>query len=291
MNMKTKVIREAPLSVSLVALTILVALATPKCTVVAWSSHFPIVKALASTRTTSALNSSNVNSNSESQSHWMDYLKFDKSIPTFDVIQKTIEYTSTSGYKSFSLKDIPPNYYSSDYIFRGPIVGPINRKDLVQTNTFFNLKQAYPDLDRQTFGYCIDPENPYRVMFFERWKGTHSGTLPGLGPLPPLEATNKVSISPVMPFSIVWDPEGKIIYESLTTAVDRFEGNTMGKVAVFGLLETAGLSLDNNVGNPILAWQQKLNRLTNGPAQVYSKKEDVPSWWKSNAVGAEKNDI
>lgn len=30
------------------------------------------------------------------------------------------------------------------------------------------------------------------------------------------------------PFSIVWTPEGKIIYEHLTTAVDRFEGNTKG---------------------------------------------------------------
>ena len=67
-----------------------------------------------------------------------------------------------------------------------------------------------------------------------------------------------------MPFSITFNPEGKIIYECLTTAVDRFEGNTNGKVTVFGLLETAGVSLDNNVGNPILIFQQKLNRFLNG---------------------------
>ena len=64
-----------------------------------------------------------------------------------------------------------------------------------------------------------------------------------------------------------------------------------GKVAVFGLLETAGLPLDNNVGNQVLVFQQKLNRFLNGPAQVYSKKEDVPTWWRSEAVGAEWNDV
>ena len=97
-----------------------------------------------------------------------------------------------------------------------------------------------------------------------------------------------------MPFSINWTPDGKIIYESLTTAVDRFEGNTMGKVAVFGLLEMAGLSLDNNVGNPFLIFLQKLLGVvaTNDkvPA-IYSKPEEVPKWWKSNSIGAEPNDM
>ena len=81
------------------------------------------------------------------------------------------------------------------------------------------------------------------------------------------------------------------MYEHLTTAVDRFEGNTKGKVAVFGLLETAGLPLDNTVGNPLLVFQQKLNRWTNGAAQTYSRPGDVPAWWKSAAVGAEQNDM
>ena len=67
-----------------------------------------------------------------------------------------------------------------------------------------------------------------------------------------MKAAGNKSVTPVMPFSIVCNPQGKIIYEHLTTALDRFEGNTKGKVAVFGLLETAGLPLDNNIGNGIL---------------------------------------
>lgn len=220
----------------------------------------------------------------------MDYLKFGGSTPTFDVIAKTEEYTSLPGYRAFRLRDIPVEYYDDQYVFRGPIVGPTNREELVKTNTLFGLDQAFPDLDRQAFGFCVDPENPYRVLFFERWKATHTGELSIQG-LPALPATGQQSTSPAFPFSIVWNPEGKIIYEHLTTAVDRFEGNTMGKVAVFGLLESAGLPLDNSIGNQVLIFQQKLNRFVNGPAQIYSKKPDVPKWWKSEAVGAEPNDM
>lgn len=227
----------------------------------------------------------------EHDNNWMDVLKFDGQKPTFDVLKKAMQYTSEPGYKSFTLRDIPSDYYADDYIFRGPVVGPINRKDLVQTNTWFGLDESFPDLDRQTFGFAVDPENPFRVLYFERWKATHEGdvVIQGLTAGP---ATGKKSVSPVMPFSITFNPDGKIIYECLTTAVDRFEPNTtMGKVAVFGLLETAGVSLDNSVGNRVLIFQQKLNRFFNGVGQVYSKAEDVPSWWKSKAVGAEKNDM
>lgn len=224
-------------------------------------------------------------------SGWLDVLKWDGRAPEFDVLAKVQQYTAEPGYKSFNLKQIPNEYYSNEYVFRGPIVGPFNRDDLVATNTAFGLETAFPDLERHSFGFTLDPENPFRCLFFERWKATHTGTLaiPGI----PLECppSGHRSLSPVMPFSITFDVDGKIMYETLTTAVDRFEGNTKGKVAVFGLLETAGLSLDNNIGDPLLIGQQKWKWVTKGPAQTYSKPENVPRWWKSKCVAAEKNDM
>jgi len=59
---------------------------------------------------------------------------------------------------------------------------------------------------------------------------------------------------------------------------------------VFGLLETAGLPLDTTIGSPLLVWVQKLNAFTGGP-KTHSKPEDVPRWWKSEAVAAEANDV
>mmetsp|Transcript_5838 Transcript_5838/g.15009 ORF Transcript_5838/g.15009 Transcript_5838/m.15009 type:complete len:289 (+) Transcript_5838:81-947(+) len=222
---------------------------------------------------------------------WLDYLKFDGSTPDFDVVAKTIEYTSTPGYRAFQLREIPSEYYAEEYVFRGPVVGPINRKDLVETNACFGLDKSFPDLDRQTFGFCVDPDNPYRCLFFERWTATHTGDLSIPGVPGTLPATGRKANIPAFPFSVVWNPDGKIIYEHLTTAVDRFEGNTRGKVAVFGLFETAGVPLDNSVGNQALAFAQKVNRWLDGPAQIYSKQENIPKWWKSKAVGAEPNDM
>ena len=63
---------------------------------------------------------------------------------------------------------------------------------------------------------------------------------------------------------------------------------------MFGLLETAGLPLDVSVGNPLLIFAQKANAFLDfdgTSAQAYSKSEDVPSWWKSEAVGGEVNDV
>ena len=112
--------------------------------------------------------------------------------------------------------------------------------------------------------------------------------------LPAAPATGRQSTSPAFPFSVVWDPDGRVIFEHLGPAVDRFEGNTKGKVAVFGLLDTAGLPLDVSVGNPLLIFAQKVNAFLDfdgTSAKAYSKPEDVPSWWKSEAVGGEVNDV
>ncbi|VEU33828.1 unnamed protein product [Pseudo-nitzschia multistriata] len=223
----------------------------------------------------------------EDEENWLDYLKWGGQEPGFDVLERAKEFTSEPAFLAFRLRDIPEDYYSEDYVFRGPVVGPINRRDLVETNAAFLLNEAFPDLQRNPFGHCIDPENPFRVLYFDRWKGTNTGELKMFF-LPP---TNKKSISPVTPFSVTFAPDGKVIYETVTTAVDRFEGNTKGKVAVFGLLETAGIPLDNSIGNPLLIFSQKLNRFLGlMTAQTQSKAENVPSWWKSRAVGAEPND-
>ena len=250
------------------------------------------VPAVSSVSVSSSTNRRGMTSNNNigDDTHFLDYLKFDGTTPSFDVIEKTKAYTSEAGYRSFSLKDIPTDYYDHDqYLFRGPIVGPIIRQELVDTNTLFGLSQSFPDLDRQAFGFCVDPENPYRCLYFERWTATHTGDVNYSVLTAP--ATGRSSVSPVFPFSVVWTPDGNIIYEHLSTAVDRFEGNTMGKVAVFGLLESAGISLGNSVGDPVLSLLQKFNRFVNGPAQVFSRDEDIPNWWKSRARGADPNDM
>eukprot|EP00525_Craspedostauros_australis_P003783 CAMPEP_0198119656 /NCGR_PEP_ID=MMETSP1442-20131203/26540_1 /TAXON_ID= /ORGANISM="Craspedostauros australis, Strain CCMP3328" /LENGTH=297 /DNA_ID=CAMNT_0043778173 /DNA_START=19 /DNA_END=912 /DNA_ORIENTATION=+ len=229
---------------------------------------------------------------SASDPHWMDFLKYDGK-PTFDVVAKTQQLTSEPGYRAFDLSRIPSDYYDPEYLFRGPAVGPINREDLDATNKRIDMPKIFPDLKREPFGFAVDPENPYRVLYFERWTYTHMGDYTLNGYPITMPATNEYGKQPLMTFSVNWTPEGKIIYSCLGGAVDRFEGNTGGKTAVFGLFETMGLLKGYNfhVGNKAIGIGQKFNRLMNAALQAFSKEADIPSWWKSKARGVDVNDM
>jgi len=215
----------------------------------------------------------------------MDHLRFGDSLPSFDVLERTMEYASLKTNEAMA------GYYADDYIFRGSIIGPITNQDVIDTQSGFNVADAYPDLDRGLFGFQVDPNNPYRCFFFERWTGTHTGVIK-LGPLITIPATNRRIETPLHITSITWNPEGKIAYQSISPPVDRFEGNTKGAGAVFGLLVGAGVdSGPASVGLPTLMLQQKLVQATGLFGKQWSDEEQIPKWWKSSARGADPNDL
>jgi hypothetical protein len=154
----------------------------------------------------------------------------------------------------------------------------------------FKITSAYPDLQTRPFGFTIDPDNPYRCYFFERWEGTNTESVQ-IGPatLPPTNAGVKL---PTHIMSIHWTPEGKIKYTCLSSPLDRFEGTTKGAGAVFGLLVGAGLDAGNaSVGDALLRLQQRFIHIIGGFGRNWSLEKDIPSWWKSKARGADPNDI
>jgi hypothetical protein len=145
-----------------------------------------------------------------------EFLKWGGSTPDFDVIEKTKEYLSYT--ESRSIPD--PSWYHKDYVLRGTVIGPINLKDLRETQAGFDLMTAFPDIQIETFGHTIDPENPYRCFYFQRWRATHTGTLK-VGAQEFQPTYNKIEC-PVSVFSVVWTPEQKIIYEQVGAVVDRY---------------------------------------------------------------------
>jgi hypothetical protein len=144
-----------------------------------------------------------------------EFLKWGGSEPNFDVIEKTKEYLSYTEERSFP----PESWFHKDYVLRGAVIGPINRKDLRDTQSGFELMTAFPDIRIETFGHTVDPENPYRCFYFQRWRATHTGTLKVNGQDYP--ATYNSIECPVSTFSVVWTPEQKIIYEQVGAVVDR----------------------------------------------------------------------
>ena len=166
--------------------------------------------------------------------------------------------------------------------------GPLTKKDLQTTQQGFNLKSAFSDIETNPFGFTVDPLNPYRVFFFEKWTAKHTGTLTA-GPFK-AKATGNVMDGPVSVTSVNWTPKGKIVYENVGAVVDRHEGNTAGKAAVFGLFHTAGIKIAGSPGSRSLRISQRLGHLSASNGRSFSKEEDIPAWWKSKSRGADKVD-
>lgn len=208
-----------------------------------------------------------------------EYLKFDKK-PQFDVLAKTKEYV-----QSQKVGNMSEDWYADDYVLRGPVIGPISRKDLRDNQQGLGFVAAFPDIKIDTFGYTVDPENPYRCFYFQRWRATHTEDMNVAGTVYP--ASGKEMETPVATFCAVWNPEGKLVYEQVGAVVDRLEGNTQGKAAVFGLLHTGGLtSISASPGDKVFNFIQKIGHFMNN-GRSWSKEEDIPKWWISPSRGAE----
>lgn len=248
-------------------------------------SFVPVLTVSVAIMTTFAsVNAFSATTTSPVKGNMFEYLKWNGAKPDFDVLAKTKEYTSV--YDNTS-KAPGPEWYDDDYVLRGGVIGPICLKDLRETQGDFDLTTAFPDLSITTFGHTIDPENPFRCFYFQKWRGTHTGTLIAGGK--PIEATGNYCETPVSMFTAFWTPSGKIIYEQVGSPIDRFEGTTKGKGAIFGLLHTAGLELPATPGNPKLRALQRLGHLL-GQGRSFSREEDIPAWWTSTSRGADGTD-
>ena len=174
--------------------------------------------------------------------------------------------------------------FSEEFIFRGPLVGPLTKADYLATLGTFKIYESVPDISPNAWGFSRDPLDPNRVWFMVRNSGTFSGTGLDVGSgivVPPNGA--ELNGCPET-FSVTFDESGKLKYFSVGYVADRFEGNTNGKGAAVGIFAIAGfpvpppgplLSLSNWITNELIA----------GPVRTYS--ENVPSWWSSPLRAAE----
>jgi hypothetical protein len=190
--------------------------------------------------------------------------------------------------------DPSPDYWADDFVFRGPVIGPLVKKDLIETLKGVagdpkNIETAFPDLKINVFGITADdPIEPNRVWYFCRPRGTFTGPFehPVVGTI---EATGADYIGPPEARSIVFNDDGKITYQTVGYVTDRFTGDTTGgRGAVFGMYAVMGQEIDATVGSPITVLLQKLTMFLPNIPKSYSKPEDWPTWWKDSRKGAEK---
>lgn len=84
-------------------------------------------------------------------------------------------------------------------------------------------------------------------------------------------------MGPPEAFSITFDEAEKVKLLTVGYVADRFQGNTDGEGAAFGLLRVAGITMPGG-------WAYKAvaavgNRLPGAQAKTCSRREELPQWW------------
>lgn len=203
-----------------------------------------------------------------------------------------------SGYYS----SINTNILANDFIFRGPVIGPLNKSDYIEVLNYFKIYQAFPDIRPNPYGFVVDPSEPLKVRFFIKATGTYQNPIGGfLGGVAKFITSpdGREYIGSTEAWAISFSDIETMQVKSVTAGyvIDRFEGEssctTSGKGLSFGILATIGLSLPVDAGSlSLLNFIQKFtSKFSDGPnslfPKAYSDTEMIPEWWKDERRGAE----
>ena len=189
-------------------------------------------------------------------------------------------YTSSGFYSPAD-----PSFFSSDFVFRGPYIGPLNKEDYLTTMKTFQIYKGLPDISPNAFGFSVDPKDSNRVWFIVRNTGTFTGEI-GLGFGQFISGQGQKIEGCPETFSITFDEDKKVKLLTVGYVADRFEGNTGGKGAAIGIFNVIGLPIPPP--GPLysfITWFS--NNILNSPAKSCSAREDVPKWWPHEERGAD----
>lgn len=206
---------------------------------------------------------------------------------TTQVIEAAKRVMANTGY----FDPMDASLYADDFIFRGPVIGPLNKDDYREVLEYFSIYKAFPDVDPNCFGYTIDPEDPLRVWYLVRATGTYQHPIGGpLGNV--VKPNNEAYRGSPETWSLTFDENLKARLMTAGYVSDRFDelATTDGSGLSFGILNTLGISLFSGPGDPRLRFIQAVNgplvQLGIAPKAV-SAPDDLPAWWTDSKRGAD----
>lgn len=185
--------------------------------------------------------------------------------------------------------ELKPEFLADDFVFRGGVVGPLNKADYVDTMEKLGVYRAF-NLEPNAFGFTVDPSDPLTVRFFVRNRGCHVGKWQPWGALPPLplepDPERSAVVGPTEAAMVTFEPETLQVRFFTTGNVVKFgdglSGVNMGGFGVvFGLFYVIGIG---DVGNLVL--DANVRALSNWAANNVgalkiprTKSENAPAWW------------
>jgi hypothetical protein len=165
---------------------------------------------------------------------------------------------------------------AEDFVWFGPIVGPLSKQDFLRTVELFKVYEGFPDLKMHLAEFTRDPVEENRYWSILRLEGTHtepqaSGT--GFSYKP---TNTKLDVGPQC-VSVTFDADGRVSRYTGGYVVDRTQGKTGMLGAMFAVTKTVGGFV------PSLRVAKILNaigaRLKNFP-KARSHRDDLPARWR-----------
>ena len=207
--------------------------------------------------------------------------------PTTDLVAKTRAFLE-SGTGFYSAPDA--SMLADDFIFRGGVVGPLNKADYLDTMEKLGVYRAF-DLDANAYGFVEDPRDPRCVRFFLRNTGEHVDAWQPWGNVPPLPirpAAGRTAVrGPTETGRLVFDDAGRVRHFATGLVVGKCEPargdcNTSGLGAVLGLFHAVGFGWVGNLA--LIGGFRKLANvlaasLDPSVPKTKSEADVVPAWW------------
>lgn len=152
---------------------------------------------------------------------------------------------------------------SPEFVFMGPVVGPLNTQDYLGTLGVFKIYEAFEDLQMSVSPFTQDPSDSSRFWSVLRVEGTHTGTLNvGSAKVPP---TGKRMVVGPQAVSVTFDAQDKVCRFTGGYICDVRDGATGDAGAMFAVMRSVGV--------PTPAPTGRLVKLLNW---VGAKQKDYP---------------
>lgn len=156
-----------------------------------------------------------------------------------DVVQRraalAMEWIQNEGFYSPVKKEL----MAENFVFMGPIVGPLNTDDYLGTLGVFKIYDAFPDKVVSAAPFTQDPGNPDRFWSIIRVKGTHTGPLNvGSAIVPP--TGNAMVVGP-QAVSVTFDESDKVKAFTGGYITDVRDGETGDAGAMFAVMKACGV--------------------------------------------------
>lgn len=177
-----------------------------------------------------------------------------------------------------------PNVHqmSDDFVFLGPVVGPLSKEDYLGTVGIFKVYDAFPDLDVRLSKFTQDPEQTNRYWGILRVSGTHTGVL-NAGSSVVQPTGNRMDVGP-QAVSVTFGDDGKVTKYTGGYVVDYREGDTQEAGAMFAVMRSVGMPAPR-LGTPkkpgkLLRIANWLGAKMKNFPKGRSHANDLPSEWK-----------